>query len=224
MKMAFAQAGIPVVEYVLVRRHEWERDPDRVVSDILDRLSLPVFVKPANLGSSVGISKAGDSGQLRAAISHAALYDRRILVERAVDGREIEVSVLGNDDPVASLPGEIIPLNDYYDYDAKYLDDKTRFVIPAEISQEQIAEAQRLAIQAFRAIDCSGMARVDFFFERPTGRILVNEINTIPGFTKQSFYPKLWAASGLPFEALVDRLIELAIERHADRARNRIER
>lgn len=224
MKVALADAGLPIVDYALLRRHAWEQAPEAIVDSLLARFDLPIFVKPANLGSSVGISKVRVPRELRPALELAFEYDRRALVEQGVDAREIEISVLGNDDPIASLPGEVLPVGEFYDYDAKYFDDRTRFEIPADLTPDQIGDVQRFAVEAFRAVDCAGMARVDFFLERPTGRFLVNEVNTIPGFTRMSVYPKLWAASGLSFDALVDRLVSLAIERHRDRLRNRIDR
>ncbi|HEY8450091.1 MAG TPA: D-alanine--D-alanine ligase A, partial [Bacillota bacterium] len=174
----------------------------------------PVFVKPANLGSSVGVHKCRDRQQLEHGFTDAAQYDRKIIVEEAIpDPREFEVSVLGNADPVASLPGEILPSREFYDYQAKYLDDTSQLLIPAPVDEGLVAEMRRLALEAYRAVDAEGMARVDFFWSRATGRLYVNELNTIPGFTRISMYPKLWEASGLPYPALLDRLIELALER-----------
>jgi D-alanine-D-alanine ligase len=178
-------------------------------------------VKPANLGSSVGISKAHNAQELPAALALAAEFDRKIIVEKGIDAREIEISVLGNDDLQASIPGEIIPAREFYDYHAKYVADDSRLLIPAPLDESQIQQAQDLALRAFRTLECSGMARVDLFLERPTGRFLVNEINTLPGFTSISMYPKLWEASGLPYSALIDRLIALAIERHAEKKKLR---
>jgi len=182
-------------------------------------LGYPCFTKPANLGSSVGISRAIDRSGLAKALAEAAKYDRKLVVEQGVRCREIECAVLGNDDPAASVPGEVVPCNDFYDYRAKYLDEGSRLLIPAPIPAEAAEEVRRLAIEAFKAVDCAGMARVDFFLEEGTGLVYLNEINTIPGFTKISMYPKLWEASGLPYARLLDRLIELALERHADRLR-----
>ncbi len=220
MKALFQQAGLPIVKHVVVARREWEANHDAVTARIEGEIGYPCFVKPANLGSSVGISKATDRDSLAAALDAAARYDRKLIVEKGVDAREIECSVLGNDDPIASVPGEIVPCNDFYDYRAKYIDERSEIRIPAPLPAETAEEIRRLAVEAFKAVDCAGMARVDFFVERGTGRVLVNEINTIPGFTKISMYPKLWEASGLPYPALIDRLIELALERHAEKMRN----
>jgi len=222
MKRLFREAGLPIVEFTSFLRTQWEADPLLVELRVAEAIGFPCFVKPANLGSSVGISKATDTKGLNEAIRLAAQYDRKIVVERGVDAREIEVSVLGNDEPVASLPGEIIPQSaEFYDYKAKYIDaNGARLIIPAELDAEQTAEIQRLAVEAFQAIDASGLGRVDFFLERGTGRLLVNEINTMPGFTSISMYPKLWEASGIGYGELIDRLIELAFERHREKSRN----
>ena len=176
-----------------------------------------MFVKPANLGSSVGITKVHAAEELPAALETASKYDRKIVVEQGVVAREIEISVLGNDDPIASLPGEIIPSREFYDYQAKYIDGDSRLLIPAPLEGIQTNDAQRLAIAAFKVLECSGMARVDLFLERTTGKFYVNEINTLPGFTSISMYPKLWETSGIPYPQLIDRLITLAIERHAEK-------
>ncbi|AEG16593.1 D-alanine--D-alanine ligase [Desulfofundulus kuznetsovii DSM 6115] len=220
MKTVFARHGLPQVRFCHFLRREWERDPEAVL-DRVEQLGYPVFVKPANLGSSVGISKARNREELRRAIDLAASYDRKIIVEEFADVREVEVSVLGNDDPVASLPGEIIPLNEFYDYEAKYVEGKSRLVIPARLPGQTMLELQRLAICAFKALDCAGLARVDFFLRRDNGAVLINEINTIPGFTRTSMYPKLWEATGIPYQDLLDRLIELALERHREKNRSR---
>jgi D-alanine-D-alanine ligase len=212
MKAVFQAHGLPIVEYVAFARHEWRRDPARVSARVADAVGFPCFVKPSNLGSSVGISKVSEAGALAAAVELAARHDRKILVERGVRAREIEVSVLGNDEPIASLPSEISYESEWYDYATKYLEGQARVTIPAPVAPEITRRIQELGIAAFRAIDCSGMARVDFFLEGD--RVLLNEINTIPGFTATSAYAKMWAASGLAYGALVDRLIELAIERH----------
>jgi D-alanine-D-alanine ligase len=185
-------------------------------------LGYPCFVKPANLGSSVGITKAHDRAGLLAGLHQAARYDRKMLVEKAIAGREIEVSVLGNDDPIASVPGEVIPSREFYDYAAKYLDDASRLIIPADLPVKTVELAQYLATATFLALDCAGMARVDFFLEEETDRLYVNELNTIPGFTKISMYPKLWEASGMPYSVLLDRLIKLALERFEDNRRREI--
>ncbi|MDX2045036.1 MAG: D-alanine--D-alanine ligase [Acidobacteriota bacterium] len=222
MKRLFREAGLPIVEFTHFLRSQWEANPSAVESRVVEELGFPCFVKPANLGSSVGISKAVDGKSLNEAIALAARYDRKIVVERGVDAREIEVSVLGNDKPQASLPGEIVPQSaDFYDYQAKYISaDGARLEIPAKLGEAQIKEIQQLAIQAFQAVDGSGLGRVDFFLERETGKLLLNEINTMPGFTSISMYPKLWEASGLGYSQLIDRLIELAFERHREKSRN----
>jgi D-alanine-D-alanine ligase len=212
MKAVFKAHGLPIVEHVVATRFEWRRDPDRVAARVAESVGFPCFVKPSNLGSSVGISKVNEAGALGAAVDLAARHDRKILVERAVRGRELEVSVLGNDEPIASLPGEISYDTEWYDYSTKYLEGQARLTVPAPISPEITRRIQELAIAAYRAVDCSGMARVDFFLEGD--RALVNEINTIPGFTATSGYAKMWAASGLAYTDLLDRLITLALERH----------
>ena len=219
-KALFAVHALPQVPYLVLLRKAWDADPDEVLAFVESQLAYPVFVKPANLGSSVGISKARNSSQLAAAIREAARYDRKLVVEAGVDAREIEVSVLGNDEPIASVPGEVVPAREYYDYAAKYIDDDSELLIPAPLTAEQQAEVQRLAVQAYRIVDGAGMARVDFLLDRSSGDLYINEINTIPGFTSISMYPKLWEASGLPFNRLVDRLVELAVERQQDRARS----
>lgn len=219
-KLVFQAAGLPTVPGVTIFRRDLENDSDEAVAHIEAQFGYPVFVKPANLGSSVGVSKAHDAGELRAALELAARYDRKIIVERAINCREIECAVLGNDDPQASVVGEIIPSKEFYDYEAKYLDGASRLVIPAEIPDETTGAIRRMALAAFRALDLSGLARVDFFLDRDTGEVYLNEVNTMPGFTSISMYPKLWEASGLPYPRLIDRLIELALERHADRQRN----
>jgi D-alanine-D-alanine ligase len=222
-KVLFRAAGLRVVPHMVVHDREWLEDPEAVEAKAAD-LGYPVFAKPAALGSSVGITKVHEVGELSAAMKHAFEYGRKALIERAMDGaREIEVSVLGNDDPVASVAGEIVPKgHEFYDYEAKYVDeDGAQLTVPADISPETLEEAQRMAVTAFRAIDCAGMARVDFFL-LPSGELYVNEINTIPGFTKISMYPRLWEASGLSYSELVDRLVQLALERHdAEASRGR---
>ena len=214
MKAVFQAHGLPIIEYLVVTRPEWRQAPDRIAARVAETVGFPCFVKPVNLGSSVGISKVSERGELAAALDLAAKYDRKIVVERSVNAREIEVSVLGNDEPIASLPGEITFDAEWYDYSTKYLEGQSRLTTPAPVSPEITRRLQTLAIAAFRAIDCSGMARVDFFVERKTDRVLVNEINTIPGFTATSAYAKMWAATGLAYTDLVDRLIALALERH----------
>jgi D-alanine-D-alanine ligase len=218
MKTLFIARSLPVGPYIVVLRPEWSANADAITGRVTEELRYPVFVKPANLGSSVGISKAKSEADLRNAMELALQFDRKIVIEAAVrDAREIECAVLGNDNPQASVPGEIIPSREFYDYEAKYLDDASQVVIPASLSEAQASEVQRLAIEAFRAVDCAGMARVDFFVARASGRIYLNEVNTIPGFTTISMYPKMWEASGLSYPALIDRLITLALERHAEK-------
>ena len=212
-KVLFTAAGLPVVPYEVVHEREWEEDREGVEARALG-LGLPIFAKPATLGSSVGISKVKQLDDLAGAMEQALSYARKAVLERSMEGaREIECGVLGNDDPVASVPGEIIPDAEFYDYRAKYIDDGTRLDVPAKLPEDVAEEVQRMAIGAFRAIDAAGMARVDFFVRDP-GEITINEINTIPGFTPVSMYPKLWEASGLGYADLIDRLVELAIERH----------
>lgn len=220
MKQLFERTGLRVTPYEWFLRSSWEQDPDSIIKRVSRSLGYPLFVKPANLGSSVGISKAHDKDELSEAIKDAARYDRRIIVERTVIGREIEVSVLGNDHPVASLPGEIITGHDFYDYEDKYIDNVSTTVVPAKIAARIAERIQREAIRAFQAIDGAGLARVDFFIERGTNKIITNEINTMPGFTSISMYAKMWEASGISYSELIDRLIALAIERHSDRSRN----
>src|SRR5215204_3807382 len=215
MKKIFAHHGLPQVAWVALTRKQWEKNRERWTQEIEDSLGYPCFVKPANLGSSVGIGKAENAKELGDAIDAAAQFDRRIIVEEGVDAREIEVSVLGNEDPEVSVPGEIVVKKDgFYDYEAKYVEGGMELVAPAPIPEEIAQEIRRIARMAFEAIDAAGMARVDFFLERGTDRLLLNEINTIPGFTPTSVYAELWAASGLPYEELLDRLIQLALQRH----------
>jgi D-alanine-D-alanine ligase len=217
-KVVLAAHGLPVVPHVVVHERDWQDDPDDVVAKAA-HLGFPLFAKPAALGSSVGISKVKDPGDLREAMEECFRYGRKALLERGMEAiREIECGVLGNDDPVASVAGEILPSGEFYDYAAKYLDESTRLVIPADLPEAVAEEVQRMAVAAFQAIDAEGMARVDFFFRDPD-ELIVNEINTIPGFTEVSMYPKLWEASGLPYAGLVDRLVELAVERHEREAK-----
>jgi len=215
--------GLPLVDYAMVKRRAWEADPDQVIAPIEDRFGYPVFTKPVNLGSSVGVMKCYDRAGLAAGLREAARYDRKILVEPAVpQAREIEVSVLGNDEPIASLPGEIVPSREFYSYEAKYIDkgdDASELHIPASLSEELTTYVQELAVRTYKAMDCAGMGRVDFLLSGETGDLYVNEVNTIPGFTEISMYPKLWEASGIPYSRLIDRLIELALERRRDKAR-----
>ena len=218
MKLVFAAKGLPICDYDVVLARDWRQDERAIMNRLASHLGFPMFVKPANLGSSVGISKAKHATELRDAINLAAGYDRKVVVEAAVDqAREIECAVLGNDEPEASLPGEIMPSREFYDYEAKYLDERSRTVIPAPLTAKQTAEIRRLAIAAFKAVDCAGMARVDFLMARTRSMVYVNELNTIPGFTTISMYSKMWEASGLPYPKLLDRLIQLAQERHAEK-------
>jgi D-alanine-D-alanine ligase len=217
MKQAFRDAGLPVVDALALLRAEWEADPGGTVTRVQAAVGLPCFVKPVSLGSSVGVAKCRTRAELEAGLAAASAHDRRLLAERAVDCREIEVSVLGNDRPEASVPGEIVPKRDWYDYEAKYAEGMCDVRIPAPLEPAQAAAIRRIALDAYRAIGCAGLARVDFFLGRADGTIWLNEINTIPGFTATSVYPKLWEASGLPYPALIGRLIALALERHRDR-------
>jgi D-alanine-D-alanine ligase len=209
--------GIELAEWLLVTRNEWREDPATVQAQIETMLGYPCFVKPANLGSSVGVSKVHDAGELAASMEDAAYFDRRIVIERGVTGRELEISVLGNEQPIASVAGEIVPGDEFYSYNDKYIDDRSQSIIPADLTPEQLARMQEIAIASFKALDLAGMARVDFFLEAGTGRLLVNEVNTIPGFTSISMYPKLWEASGLPLQQLVRELLRLALERNSER-------
>jgi D-alanine-D-alanine ligase len=229
MKSLFRAAGLPIVKHVTVLRSEWEANSKKVQKLVESRLKYPVFVKPANLGSSVGISKAHDRKELGPAIEEAAKFDRKIVIEQGVGGtkqkaREIECSVLGNDSPEASVPGEIVPGKEFYDYTAKYVDEGSKLIIPAKLSKAETRKVQQLAISAFKAVDCSGLARVDFLMDTKTRKIYLNEINTMPGFTSISMYPKLWAASGLPYSELIERLIQLGLERHAEKKKNQYSR
>jgi len=211
--------GIPVVEWQVALRSQIERDIDGVIARAEQLAAYPLFVKPANLGSSVGISKCRNRSDLYEGLKEAARFDRRVLIERGVNAREIEVSVLGNDEPQASAPGEIIPSREFYSYEAKYLDESSRLIIPAPLSDELSQQIREYALRAFKAVDCSGLARVDFFLDKDSGAIYLSEINTMPGFTPISMYPKLWEYSGLPYHLLVKRLIELALERKAENQR-----
>jgi D-alanine-D-alanine ligase len=217
MKILFAGRGLPVCRSQDFVRPEWDRNRNALLQQI-GALGLPVFVKPANLGSSVGITKVKTQAELVPAIELALQFDRKIIVEAAVPrAREIECAVLGNDDPKTSVPGEILPSREFYDYEAKYLDEGSKTVIPADLPQATVAHVQRLAIEAFRAIDGAGLARVDFLMDGDAGTIYLNEINTLPGFTNISMYSKMWEASGIAYGALVDRLIQLGIERHKEK-------
>jgi D-alanine-D-alanine ligase len=223
MKAVFAAAGLPSVDYLPLRRVDWERAGDGCLTRVVEEIGFPCFVKPANLGSSVGISKVAGASELPTALTLAAEFSPRLIIERGIDARELECGVLGNHDPAASVVGEVMPRREFYDYEAKYHDPDTKFAIPAEIPASIADEVRSMAIRAFAAIGASGMARVDFFLERDSGRVFLNEINTIPGFTAMSVYPRLWAAAGVPYPELINRLIALAVERHEDQARNRTE-
>ena len=229
MKSLFIAAGIPIVKHVTILRSAWEEEPKNVQKLVEKKLKYPVFVKPANLGSSVGISKAHNGKELGPAIEEAAKFDRKIVIEQGVGGkkdkaREIECSVLGNDAPIASVPGEVVPIKEFYDYDAKYLAEGSQLIIPAKLTKAQTKKVQELAVKAFKAVDCSGLARVDFLMDPKTSKIYLNEINTMPGFTSISMYPKLWAASGLEYSDLIDRLIQFGLERHEDKKKNQYSR
>jgi D-alanine-D-alanine ligase len=211
---------VPTVESIIVLRSEIGKNMQAVIQRAEQVGAYPLFTKPANLGSSVGVTKCRTRSDLQEGLMEAALYDRRVLVERGVaNAREIEVSVLGNDDPRASVPGEVLPSREFYSYESKYVDGTSGLIIPAPLPQETAARIQELALRAYKAIDASGMARVDFFLDKDSGQVFLNELNTIPGFTKISMYPKLWEASGMTYAELVDRLIDLALQRKADRDR-----
>ena len=229
MKSLFRAAGLPIVRHVTVLRSQFEREPKKVQNAVESKLKYPVFVKPANLGSSVGISKAHDRKELGPAIEEAAKFDRKIVIEEGVGGkrnkaREIECAVLGNDDPKASVAGEIVPCKEFYDYEAKYLVEGSEAAIPAKLTKAEMKTVQKLAIAAFQAVDCTGLARVDFLMDPKSRKIFVNEINTMPGFTAISMYPKMWAASGVPYPELIDRLIQFGIERHQEKKKNQYSR
>ncbi|MEO8215882.1 MAG: D-alanine--D-alanine ligase family protein [Acidobacteriota bacterium] len=217
MKAAFATAGLPIVRQVTASTLDWRDERQSILDRVEARLMLPFFVKPANAGSSVGVSKVKTIAELDAAVAKAFRFDEKILIEEGIDAREVEVSVLGNETPEVSLPGEIVLGREFYDYEDKYIEDKSSLVIPADLPPEKIAEIREMGAKAFKAIGASGYARVDFFIERTSGQVLVNEINTIPGFTRISMYPKLWEASGLPYPRLIERLVDLAIQRWQSR-------
>ncbi len=216
-KSVMYSAGLPVLPSITVNRSEYHSDTGAIVDQIIKRLSLPVFIKPANLGSSVGITKVSNVAELESGLHEASKWDRRIVIEQGVDAREIEVSVLGNDNPQVSIAGEVVPQRDFYDYDAKYVSADSELIIPAPISPDQLVSIQEMAIAAYKAVDCSGMARVDFLLDKSSGKVWINELNTIPGFTSISMYPKLWQASGIEYPELIDKLIELALERKEQR-------
>jgi D-alanine-D-alanine ligase len=218
MKRLCRERGLPIVDFLVLTRGQFQPE------EICGHMPFPIFVKPANLGSSVGISKAHNCEELKAALDLAGQFDRKIVVERGIEGREFECSVLGNDNPVAAIPCEVLPSREFYDYEDKYLLNQAQTVLPADLSPEQTSEMQRLAVECYQAVGCEGMARVDFLLESSTGKFFVNEINTVPGFTSISMFPKMWEASGLPYPKLIDRLIELALERHRERQATRFSR
>ena len=225
MKALFKNAGLPIVKHVTILRREWERDPAAVEKRVEQFVSYPMFVKPANLGSSVGISKAHDHAELGPAIREAALFDRKIVIEEGVGrekkARELECAVLGNDEPQASVVGEIVPIKEFYDYNAKYLDEGSEAILPAKLSEAQQNAVREMSLRAFKAVDCAGLARVDFLMDPVSNEIFVNEINTLPGFTSISMYPKLWGATGVGYSDLIDRLIQFGLERHQEKTRNK---
>ncbi len=216
-KDIFRAHGLPIVTHRVFLRQQWQSNPESIIAECEAAMSYPMFVKPANLGSSVGIHKVKNKSELGHGLSDAGRYDRKLIVEQGLDAREIEVSVLGNDDPMASVPGEIIPSREFYSYAAKYIDNRSELLIPAPLTPEHTELIQNLAVMAFRALDCSGLARCDFLLERATGEAYLNELNTMPGFTPISMYPKLWEASSISYRELIDRLIELAMERHQEK-------
>ena len=216
-KNIFRAHGLPIVIHRTFLRKQWQNDPAAVIRECEAAMPYPMFIKPANLGSSVGIHKAKNQAELQAGLNDAARFDRKLLVEQGIDAREIEVSVLGNDEPIASTPGEIIPSREFYTYAAKYIDNSSELLIPAPLSPEHTELIRQLAVMSFQALDCAGLARCDFLLDKATGEVFINEINTMPGFTPISMYPKLWEATGLSYSALIDRLIELAIERYEDK-------
>jgi D-alanine-D-alanine ligase len=219
-KDIFRAQGLPVLPYVVVKRKAWRKAPAHVIADLERCLDYPMFVKPANLGSSVGVSKVHDLQELAPALDLAAQYDRKLVVEQGIEAREIEVSVLGNDDPIASIPGEVVPCREFYDYQAKYIDEDSELLIPAPLKEGMTKQVREMALAAYKALDCAGMARADFLLDKVTGELWLNELNTIPGFTQISMYPKLWEATGLAYGELIDRLIELAVERFEDHSQS----
>lgn len=219
MKKVFAQEGLPQCVFRYFNRTQWEKDPNYFIMECEVSLGYPCFIKPANLGSSVGVSKAKNREELIDAVNYAFRFDRKVIVEEFIDAREIEVSVLGNDEPIASVPGEIAPSNEFYDYKAKYIDGKSTMIIPAELPEETVDAVREMAIRAFQAIDGSGLSRVDFFLRKEDNQLLINEVNTLPGFTPFSMYPLLWRETGVPYKELLSKLIHLALERHKDKQR-----
>jgi D-alanine-D-alanine ligase len=219
-KEVWRAQGLPILPYLVFKRRDWHTKPADVIQEIEAQLVYPVFVKPANLGSSVGVSKVHDQSELTPALDLAARYDRKIVVEQGIEGREIEVSVLGNDEPIASIPGEVVPCREFYDYRAKYIDDDSELLIPAPLGEAMVERIRSMAIRAYTALDCAGMARADFLLDKVSGDLWVNELNTIPGFTQISMYPKLWEATGVSYPELIDRLLELAMERFEDQSQS----
>ena len=223
MKIIFQQKNLPILKWMTIKRKEWKKDKEKILSLIQNGFEYPLFVKPTNLGSSVGITKVHKKEELGEAIDLASSYDRKILIEEGLEEvREIECSVLGNDEPRASVVGEVKPAGEFYDYDSKYIDKETQLIIPADLPDGVSKEVQKIALRAFKAVDAAGMARVDFFVSKKENKIYLSEINTIPGFTSTSMYPRLWKASGIPYPELIDRLIQLALERHQDKKQNKI--
>jgi len=223
MKIIFQQKSLPILKWLTIKRKEWQKDKEKILSLVQDDFKYPLFVKPTNLGSSVGITKVHKKEELEKAIDLASSYDRKILIEKGLEEvREIECGVLGNDEPRASVVGEVKPAGEFYDYDSKYIDESTQLIIPADLPYGVSKEVQEIALRAFKALDAAGMARVDFFVSKKENKIYLSEINTIPGFTSTSMYPRLWEASGIPYPELIDRLIQLALERHQDKKQNKI--
>ena len=223
MKIIFKQKGLPILKWLTIKRKEWQKDKEKILSLVQDDFEYPLFVKPTNLGSSVGITKVHKKEELEKAIDLASSYDRKILIEEGLEEvREIECGVLGNDEPRASVVGEVKPAGEFYDYDSKYIDEETQLIVPADLPDGVSQEVQEIALHAFKAVDAAGMARVDFFVSKKENKIYLSEINTIPGFTSVSMYPRLWKASGIPYPDLIDRLIQLALERHQDKKQNKI--
>ena len=216
-KDIFKANNLPIVPHQTILRSAWQNNPQEVLSLIENTLTYPVFVKPANMGSSVGVNKANTQAELKAALDEAAHYDRKLIIERGLSAREIEVSILGNDDPIASIPGEVVPAGDFYSYAAKYINNNSQLLIPAPLTTQQTQQVQTLAIQAFQVLDCAGLARVDFLLDKTNNQLYLNEVNTMPGFTAISMYPKLWQATGLSYPELIEKLITLALDRHADK-------
>jgi len=222
MKTIFKQKGLPILDWMTIKRKDWKEMPEKIIEKVNEKFDYPLYVKPTNLGSSVGITKVHGYGELKTAIDVASFYGRKILIEKGIEkASEIECSVLGNDDPRASVIGEVKPAGEFYDYTSKYIEKKTQLIIPAKLTERLSEKIQYMALEAFKAVDAAGMARVDFFVLKETGKIYLNEINTIPGFTVSSMYPRLWESSGLSYAALIDELIQLAIERYEDNKKNK---